>query len=47
MSKRFFCGYCENGWVRKIDYESHFQKAKLKEGGKLEANPCLNGKRQI
>ena len=41
MSKRFFCGDCEHGWVRKIDYESHFTKKKINIDGSLVSNPCL------
>lgn len=47
MSKRFFCGDCEHGWVRKIDYESHFTKKKINIDGSLVSNPCLNRKRKI
>ena len=45
--KNTFCGDCKKSWVRKKDYEDHFQKAQVKDGGRLVDNPCFNRKRHI
>ena len=37
---------CKKSWVRKKDYEEHFKKPNVKEGGRLVDNPCFNRKRQ-
>ena len=47
-SKRVYCGDCEKSWVRKVDYEKHFEleNIKQKDGGKLIKNPCYKRKRR-
>ncbi len=45
-SKRVYCEDCEKSWVRKVDYEKHFEleNIKQKDGGKLIKNPCYKRK---
>ena len=47
-SKRVYCGDCEKSWVRKVDYEEHFEleNIKQKDGGKLIKNPCYKRKQR-
>ena len=50
QKKKFWCGDCEKGWVKKTAYEEHFDLEKVREGegcgGKLIPNICFNKKRK-
>ena len=46
-AKSIWCGDCAKGWVRKKDFEKHFELQFVKDGGKLVENICFNRKRKI
>ena len=46
VNKKHFCSDCKKGWVRSNDYNYHFLKAQVKDGGRLVPNPCFQRKRQ-
>ena len=45
-NKKAWCGDCEKGWCRKVDYDNHFSLLNVKDGGKLVNNHCFNRKRK-
>ena len=50
--KKFFCGDCEKGWVKKSAYDKHFDLKFVKssydhQGGKEVSNVCYKQKLRI
>ena len=47
---KFFCGDCKKGYVRKVDFDRHFSREQVREGGggggKLIPNICFDRKRR-